>query len=115
MIGELRASYTFARGVGMVHKATFGIVLVTLILPLHPAWAQDAVGGALMGATTGALVGGIATGRGSGALVGAITGGTAGAIIGSQVEHRRGYFWRDGDCYRSERRGYVRVSRRYCY
>ena len=99
----------------MIRKAAFAVVVAALILPSHQARAQDAVGGALMGAAAGALAGGIATGRGEGALAGAIVGGTAGAIIGSQVEHRRGYFWRDGDCDRGERRRFVRVSRRYCY
>jgi uncharacterized protein YcfJ len=99
----------------MIRLAAIAVSAAVLILPAPPAPAQDAFGGALMGAGTGALVGGIATGRGSGAVVGAIVGGTAGAIIGSQSERRRGYYWWHGDCYRRVRSGFARVSRRYCY
>ena len=69
----------------------------------------------MMGAATGGYVGGITSGRIEGVIGGIIAGGTAGAIIGSEVEKRRGYFWQDGNCYRSVNGGSVRVSRRYCY
>ena len=77
--------------------------------------AHDPVGGAIIGAGTGGYIGGMSSGRIEGAFFGAISGGTAGTIYGSDVEKRRGYSWRNGDCYRHVRGGYVRVTKRLCY
>lgn len=97
------------RGVAIV------VLAGTVLLPISDAPAQDVVGGALMGAAIGGYVGGITSGRVDGAIGGMIAGGTAGAIIGSDVEKRPGYYWRDGNCYHRVRGGHVRVTRRYCY
>lgn len=51
--------------------------------------AQDALGGAIVGAGAGAIIGGAATGRPEGAAVGAVIGGTTGAAIGANAEERR--------------------------
>jgi hypothetical protein len=50
-------------------------------------------------------------------LGGAIIGGTAGAILGSQLEPRRGGYYRyHGRCYRLHRDGnYYPTRRDYCY
>jgi uncharacterized protein YcfJ len=91
------------------------LLAMAFAVPLPQAAAQDAVGGAILGAGAGAFIGGLATGRPDGTIAGAIVGGTAGAILGSDAEKRRGYYWWQGDCYRRVARGYVQVSRRYCY
>ncbi len=91
------------------------LLILAAGLPMEQAAAQDAVGGAIIGAGTGAFIGGMASGRPSGAIAGAIVGGTAGAILGSEAERRPGHYWRNGDCFRRVRNGYVQVSRRYCY
>jgi uncharacterized protein YcfJ len=59
--------------------------------------AQDAVGGAIIGAGTGAVVGG-AVGGGRGAAVGAVVGGTTGAAIGANAGERR-HYRRDRVCW----------------
>ena len=59
--------------------------------------AQDAVGGAIIGAGAGAVIGGAATGRPEGAAVGAVIGGTTGAAIGANAEERR--YRRDRVCF----------------
>jgi len=56
-------------------------------MPMN-ANAQDAVGGAIVGAGAGAVIGGAATGRPEGAAVGAAIGATTGAAIGAQAEPR---------------------------
>jgi uncharacterized protein YcfJ len=60
--------------------------------------AQDAVGGAIVGAGAGAVIGG-AVGGGRGAAVGAVVGGTTGAAIGANAEpryrHRERVCWED--------------------
>ena len=99
----------------MIRRGGTSILLALWLAMPAPAVAQDAIGGAFLGAATGSFIGGVATGRPGGIIAGAIVGGTAGAIVGSQVERRRGYVWRQGDCYRSVRGGYVQVSRRWCY
>lgn len=91
------------------------LLALAAAMPTEHAAAQDALGGAIIGAGTGAFIGGMATGRPSGTIAGAIVGGTAGAILGSETERRRGYYWRNGDCFRRVRDGYLQVSRRYCY
>jgi hypothetical protein len=50
-------------------------------------------------------------------LGGAIVGAAAGAILGSQLEPRRGgYYWYHGRCYRLHRDGnYYPTRRDYCY
>jgi osmotically inducible lipoprotein OsmB len=52
------------------------------------AHAQNAVGGAIVGAGAGAVIGGAVTGRPEGAAVGAVIGGTTGAAIGANAEPR---------------------------
>ena len=99
----------------MVRSAFIVALLSVLLATAQTASAEDDIAGALLGAGTGAVNGGMATGRVSGAISGAIVGGYAGAIIGSEAEHRRGYYWWHGDCYRRVRGGFARVSRRYCY
>jgi uncharacterized protein YcfJ len=65
--------------------------------PFGGANAQDAVGGAIIGAGTGAVIGG-AVGGGRGAAVGAVIGGTTGAAIGANAGERR-YYRRDRVCW----------------
>ena len=64
------------------------------VMPIN-ANAQDAVGGAIIGAGAGAIIGGAATGRPEGAAVGAVIGGTTDATIGAQVRDQEG--GNDGD------------------
>jgi hypothetical protein len=99
----------------MKRIVAIGGLAAAVIVPGQHAAAQDSVGGALMGATIGGYAGGMNSGRAGEAIGGMISGGTAGAIIGSDVEKRRGYAWRDGNCYRNEKGRPVRVTRRYCY
>ena len=64
--------------------------------------AQDAIGGALIGAGTGAVIGG-AVGGGRGAAVGAVVGGTTGAAIGANADERRGRRgYRERVCYEED-------------
>jgi hypothetical protein len=99
----------------MRRTVAIAVLAGAMFVPTHESPAQDVVGGALMGAAIGGYVGGITSGRAEGAIGGMIAGGTAGAIIGSDVEKRPGYYWRDGNCYHRVRGGHVRVTRRYCY
>ena len=55
--------------------------------------AQDALGGALIGAGAGAVIGGAATGRGEGAAIGAGIGAVTGAAIGANARPRRTYVY----------------------
>jgi outer membrane lipoprotein SlyB len=93
------------------------LAFATTTLPVQPADAQDALGGALLGGAAGAIIGGAATGKAGGAIAGGIIGAAAGAAIGSSMEpRRRGYYWYEGRCW--FRRGdgsYIRVSRDRCY
>jgi uncharacterized protein YcfJ len=61
--------------------------------------AQDAVGGAIIGAGTGAVIGGV-VGGGRGAAVGAVVGGTTGAAIGANAELR--YRSRERVCFEDD-------------
>jgi hypothetical protein len=99
----------------MRRTVAIAVLAGTIFMSIHEAPAQDVVGGALMGAAIGGYVGGITSGRADGAIGGMIAGGTAGTIIGSDVEKRPGYYWRDGNCYHRVRGNPVRVTRRYCY
>ena len=97
--------------------AALALATVVAAIPLQPAAAQDALGGALLGGAAGAIIGGAATGRAGGAVAGGIIGAAAGAAIGSSMEPRRaGYYWYQDGCWLQRRDGsYVRVSRRNCY
>ena len=92
-----------------VLTATLALTMIAAVLPMQPAAAQDALGGALLG--------GAATGRAGGAVAGGIIGAAAGAAIGSSMEPRRaGYYWYQDGCWLQRRDGsYIRVQRRYCY
>jgi hypothetical protein len=86
-------------------------------IPLVEAYAQSRAGrGAILGGLTGAAIGG-ATRGGRGAAVGAAIGVGAGALIGGQMERRRGnYYWYNGRCWVRFRNGeFHPVSRRYCH
>jgi outer membrane lipoprotein SlyB len=93
------------------------LVLATTAVPVQPASAQDAIGGAILGGAAGAIIGGAATGRAGGAIAGGIIGAAAGAAIAGSMEHRRaGYYWYEGRCWLRRADGsYVRVSRDRCY
>jgi Glycine zipper len=113
----------------VVSAAWLGILAA---LPIPPAQAQEALGGAIGGAILGGVVGGAVSGRPSGAATGAVIGGATGAIIGAQAEQRHrayyesadddadyydaGYYWWHGHCYYRDSDGaYAPVPRRYCY
>jgi hypothetical protein len=88
------------------------LALTSAIVPVQPAAAQDALGGALLGGAAGAILGGAATGRAGGAVVGGVIGATMGAAIGGSMEprRRRGYYWYQNGCWLQRRDGsYVRV------
>jgi len=97
--------------------AALALTMVASAIPLQPAAAQDAFGGALLGGAAGAIIGGAATGRAGGAVAGGIIGAAAGAAIGASMEPRRaGYYWYQDGCWLQRRDGsYIRVSRRNCY
>jgi len=99
-----------------ISTAVLTLALVATALPMQPAAAQDALGGALLGGAAGAIIGGAATGRAGGAVAGGIIGAAAGAAIGSSMEPRRaGYYWYQDGCWLQRRDGsYIRVQRRYC-
>jgi len=97
-----------------------GALILSVIatsVPVPPAAAQDALGGALLGGAAGAIIGGAATGRAGGAVAGGIIGAAAGAAIGASMEPRRaGYYWYQDGCWLRRRDGsYIRVHRRNCY
>jgi uncharacterized protein YcfJ len=72
------------------------------------ASAQNAVGGAIVGAGAGAVIGG-AVGGGRGAAVGAAVGATTGAAIGAEADgryHYRGSYYHHRECWR--RHGHLR-------
>ena len=93
-----------------------GLLALATALPLQPAAAQDALGGALLGGAAGAIIGGAATGKAGGAIAGGIIGAAVGATIADSMEpRRRGYYWYEGRCW--TRRGdgsYIRVRPQYC-
>lgn len=81
-------------------RKTFIVVAALAALTSIPsgAQAQDALGGALLGAGAGAVVGG-AVGGGRGAAVGAGVGAVTGAAIGANAEPR---YRRERVCWRDE-------------
>ena len=87
------------------------LALASTLVPVQPAVAQDALGGALLGGAAGAILGGAATGRAGGAVAGGIIGAATGAAIaGSMEPRRRGYYWYQNGCWLQRRDGsYVRV------
>lgn len=99
----------------MTRIAALVLLALLLVLPARSVTADEVFEGVVIGAGTGAFLGGLATARADGILAGAIVGGTAGSIMGAQVERRRGYYWRHGDCFRKVAGTYRRVSRRFCY
>jgi hypothetical protein len=72
-----------------MRKAIFAAAILAAAGMMAPtgASAQDALGGAIVGAGTGAIIGG-AVGGGRGAAVGAVVGGTTGAAIGANAGPR---------------------------
>jgi hypothetical protein len=97
--------------------AALTLTMIAIVIPMQPAAAQDALGGALLGGAAGAIIGGAATGRAGGAVAGGIIGAAAGAAIGSSMEPRRaGYYWYQDGCWLRRRDGsYARVHSRNCY
>ena len=83
------------------------VTLAALATMPTGANAQDALGGAIVGAGTGAIIGG-AVGGGRGAAVGAVIGGTTGAAIGANAQPRH----RERVCFYDEF-GYRRCQWRY--
>ena len=76
------------------------IFLAAIITVPTGAGAQNAVGGAIVGAGTGAVIGG-AVGGGRGAAVGAAVGATTGAAVGANADV--GYYHRHHrHCWRNE-------------
>jgi osmotically inducible lipoprotein OsmB len=77
--------------------ATFAALTLS---PIN-ASAQNAVGGAIVGAGAGAVIGGAATHSGEGAAIGAAIGATTGAAIGANADvdvrtrHRQRVCWHD--------------------
>ena len=59
------------------------------------SYAQDALGGAIVGGATGAVIGGAVSGRAEGAAIGAGVGAVTGAAIGAQAQPRRTYRYYD--------------------
>jgi outer membrane lipoprotein SlyB len=84
-----------------MRKAILAAATLALLSTLSVgADAQDAVGGAIIGAGAGAVIGGAATGRPEGAAVGAVIGGTTGAAIGANAEPR--YRSRERVCFEDD-------------
>lgn len=76
--------------------------LASLAVMPTGASAQNAVGGAIVGAGAGAVIGG-AVGGGRGAAAGAVVGGVTGAAIGAQADgryHYRGRYYHHRECWR---------------
>jgi BA14K-like protein len=97
---------------------TFGaaaLLTLTLAIPVQNAFAQDPLGGALLGGAAGAILGG-AVGGGRGAAAGAIIGGVTGAAIASQGQARPGgYYYYQNGCYLQRPDGaWVAVPPNYC-
>jgi outer membrane lipoprotein SlyB len=93
-----------------------GVVLaLTAVMPLQPAAAQDAIGGAIVGGALGGIIGG-AVGHGRGAVAGAVIGATTGAVIASEAQRRSGgyYWWRGGCYYRYPNGSWVGAAPGYC-
>jgi outer membrane lipoprotein SlyB len=95
--------------------ATAALLSFAIAMPIQQTFAQDVLGGALLGGAAGAIIGGAATGRGSGAAIGAAIGATTGAMIASEGQRRRaGGYWYRGRCYIEDRGNWYQVSQRYC-
>ena len=96
--------------------AAASVLAFATITPPQPAFAQDILGGALLGGAAGAIVGGAATGRAGGAVAGGVIGAALGATIAHSMEpRRRGYYWYQGGCWLRRGDGsYVLVSRHNC-
>jgi hypothetical protein len=78
--------------------AAIGVVAV-LSIPAGDTFAQDVLGGALLGGAAGAIVGG-AVGGNRGAATGAIVGATTGAAIAARGQRRNGgYYYYNRGCY----------------
>jgi hypothetical protein len=99
----------------MISKfAATALLALAVCGPVHPAAAQDAIGGAIVGGVLGGVVGG-ALGGGRGAAAGAIIGAGTGAAIAAQGEPRPGgYRYYNNGCYVEQPGGWVAVSPRYC-
>ena len=85
-------------------RKTIFVAATLAAISMAPAGAnaQNAVGGAIVGAGTGAVIGG-AVGGGRGAAVGAAVGATTGAAIGADADvryHRYRHCWHDQWGYR---------------
>ena len=75
------------------------LLVLTSVMPVPQAAAQDPVGGAIVGGALGGIIGG-ALGHGRGAVAGAVIGATTGAVIASEAQRRaNGYYWWHGGCY----------------
>ena len=94
---------------------TAAVLALAFAMPAHEAFAQDGLGGAIVGGAAGALVGG-ALGGGRGAAIGAVIGAGTGAAIASEGERRRnGYYYYHDGCFIQRPDGaWVRVHPRYC-
>ena len=87
-----------------MRKTLFALAAVAALATMPTgASAQNAVGGAIVGAGAGAVIGG-AVGGGRGAAAGAVVGGVTGAAIGAQADgryHYRGRYYHHRDCWRT--------------
>jgi uncharacterized protein YcfJ len=98
---------------------TLGIataLVFSLATPAQQAFAQDTLGGAILGGVGGAIVGG-AIGGGRGAAIGAVVGAGTGAAIASEGERRRNgyYYYRNGCYFQRPDGGWYPADPRYCY
>ena len=99
----------------MLRLTCAALLTLALAMPAQKAYAQDPLGGAIIGGAAGGLIGGAIGGR-RGVLPGVIIGATAGAIIASEGERRRGgyRYWRNG-CYIQRGDGaWIAVEPHYC-
>ena len=93
-----------------MRKTLFALAaLAVLAMTPTGASAQNAVGGAIVGAGAGAVIGG-AVGGGRRAPAGAVVGGVTGAAIGAQADgryHYHGRYYHHRECWRNSR-GHLR-------
>jgi osmotically inducible lipoprotein OsmB len=68
------------------------LVLITTTGCFGSPRANDTVGGAALGAGAGALIGGSEGNPAAGALIGGLGGGAVGYIVGTEMQHRGGYY-----------------------
>jgi outer membrane lipoprotein SlyB len=79
-----------------MRKFTIAALTLAAVVSTAPAAsAQDALGGAIIGAGAGAAIGGAATRSGEGAAIGAGIGAVTGAAIGASAQPRRTYRYYD--------------------